>query len=142
MDCTPNLCCSLGELSTLTLTSLILPASSVASCSSAGLTMRHGPHQGAHRSTSTGTDGASAIAAKVSSPASTIHGSGLWQLPQCGVPFATAGTRFRRPQCGHLTTSSDMGPPLLSGAAVVADDQFWLGVVDLHHRTIMDGPGD
>src|SRR5580700_6138852 len=105
MDCTPKRCWSLGESSTLTFTSLRRPAMSVATCASAGLTMRHGPHQGAHRSTTTGTDARSATSAKVSSPASTIQGSGLWQLPQRGTPEAAAGTRFLRPQFGHR-----MGP--------------------------------
>jgi hypothetical protein len=85
---------------------LIFPTSSAASCASAGLTIRHGPHQGAHKSTSTGTDAFSASSAKLSSPASTIHGSGLWQLSHRGVPGAAAGTRFRRPQFGHVTSSS------------------------------------
>ena len=62
-----------GEVSTLTLTSLIFPARSRASCSSAGLTVRQGPHQGAHRSMTTGSLAASATSAKV---ASAIHGSG------------------------------------------------------------------
>jgi hypothetical protein len=39
-----------------------------------------------------------------SSPASTIQGSGRWQLPQRGMPRAAAGTRFRRPQCGQVTS--------------------------------------
>ena len=111
MDCTPKRCCSLGESSTLTFTSFRRPAMSVATCASAGLTMRHGPHQGAHRSTTTGTDARSATSAKVSSPASTIQGSGLWQWPQCGTPEAVAGTRFLRPQFGHRTISSDICSP-------------------------------
>jgi hypothetical protein len=43
----------------------------------------------------------------VSSPASTIHGSGRWQLPHRAVPAAAAGTRLRRPQPGHLVISAD-----------------------------------
>ena len=79
MACTPKRCCSFGASSTLTLTSFSRPAISVASCSSAGLTMRHGPHHGAQRSISAGTDACSATSAKSSSPASTIQGSGWWQ---------------------------------------------------------------
>ena len=45
MAWTPNRSETCGEVSTLTLTSLTLPARSRASCSSAGLTMRQGPHQ-------------------------------------------------------------------------------------------------
>ena len=91
MDCTPKRCCSLGESSTLTFTSLRRPAMSVATCASAGLTIRHGPHQGAHRSTTTGTDARSATSAKVSSPASTIQGSGLWQLAAARDPGGRGG---------------------------------------------------
>ena len=54
-----------GEVSTLTLTSFTRPARSRASCSSAGLTARHGPHHGAHRSTMTGIVAASATSPKV-----------------------------------------------------------------------------
>jgi hypothetical protein len=72
----PNRCEICGEVSTFTLTSLTWPARSRASCSSAGLTMRHGPHQGAHKSTMTGILAASATSPKVVSSASAIHGSG------------------------------------------------------------------
>lgn len=47
----------------LILASLICPARSVASCSRAGDTIRHGPHHGAHRSTRTGTGESSTTAA-------------------------------------------------------------------------------
>ena len=80
-----------------------------ASVSSAGLTMRQGPHHGAHKSTSTGTDDVSTISAKVSSPPSVIHGSGAPQWPQRGVPLvATDGTRFLRPHVGHATMLTDL----------------------------------
>jgi Enoyl-CoA hydratase/isomerase len=52
---TSKRCDKPGAVSTSTLTSLSAPARSMASCSSAGLTIRHGPHQVAQRSTSTGT---------------------------------------------------------------------------------------
>src|SRR5580704_2235124 len=147
IDCTPNRLCSLGDSSTLTFTSFIRPAKSAASSASTGLTMRHGPHQGAHRSTTTGTDACSAISAKVSSPASTIHGSGRWQLPQCGVPLAVAGTRFLRPQFGHVMTApSAMGRASLSArgglrAILITDCQFRFFQVDLDDRAIADVPG-
>jgi len=41
----------------------------------AGLTVRQGPHQGAHKSTTTGILAASATSPKVESSASAIHGS-------------------------------------------------------------------
>ena len=75
MACTPNRCMAGGEVSTFTLTSLTLPARSRASCSSAGLTVRQGPDQGAHKSTTTGILAASATSPKVESSASAIHGS-------------------------------------------------------------------
>jgi hypothetical protein len=49
-------------------------------------------------SATTGMAAAWAASAKVSSPAAAIHGSGWWQLPHRGFPFAAAGTRFVRPQ--------------------------------------------
>ena len=70
--------------------------------------MRQGPHQGAHRSTRTGTVDVSTAFMKVSSPASVVQGSGVLQLAQRGVPGpATAGTRFLRPHCGHDTMLAD-----------------------------------
>ena len=105
---TPNRSWIWGALSTLTLTSLTRPASVAATSSRAGLTMRHGPHHGAHRSTTTGRDAASATSANVSSPASAIQGSGWWQFPQRGMPAAAAGTRLRRPQLRQRTSSADI----------------------------------
>jgi hypothetical protein len=74
-------------------------------------------------STTTGTEAASATSAKLPSPASTIQGSGWWQLPQRGIPSAAAGTRFFRPQCGQVTTrpdpAADVGPgPVLVPGSV------------------------
>jgi hypothetical protein len=75
----PNRCEICGEVSTFTLTSLTLPARSRASCSSAGLTMRQGPHQGAHKSTRTGILTASATSPKVVSQTvrDLVAGSGI-----------------------------------------------------------------
>src|SRR5262249_42419746 len=86
------------------------------SCSSTGLTMRQGPHQGAHKSTMTGILAASATSAKVVSSASAIHGSGSWHLPQRGVPAAAAGTRFICPQCPQRISSLAMAPLSRAGA--------------------------
>src|SRR6266540_2917829 len=94
-----------GASSTLTLTSFSSPARSVAIRSSAGLTARHGPHHGAHRSTSTAGAAFSATSVKSRSPASTIHGSGPWQLPHRGRPSAAAGTRFCFPHRGQVTVT-------------------------------------
>src|SRR5260370_1701368 len=92
--------------------------------------MRHGPHHGAQRSISAGTDARSATSAKSSSPASTIHGSGLWQLPQRGVPVAAAGTRFRRPQFGQVTRSAAMSGHLAWFAVLVRHGELAVGQPD------------
>jgi len=63
--------------------------------------MRHGPHHGAHRSTTTGTD-AVASASKSPASASTSHGSIVLQRAQRGAPRATSPTRLRAPQLGHV----------------------------------------
>ena len=73
-----------GLSSALTLTSLSLPASSPASFSRAGLTIRQGPHHGAHTSTSTGRLDSSTTAWNSSSFASTTQRSGVLALPAAG----------------------------------------------------------
>lgn len=93
-----------GEASTFTFTSLHRPASSVASCSRIGLTVRHGPHHGAHRSTITGSEVRSATSANVASSASATQGNGDLQRPQRGVPVEAAGTRLRVSHDGQVTT--------------------------------------
>ena len=97
---------TLGDSSTLTLTALSCPASSRTTRSTAGPTIRHGPHHGAHRSTRTGTRAASATSAKSASPADTNHGSGALHWPQRGTPTAAGGTRLRFPQPRQLTMPS------------------------------------
>src|SRR5437763_15482653 len=92
-----------GAWSTLTLTSFTRPANVRARFSRTGLTIRHGPHHGAHRSTMTGSFDRSATSAKSPSPASTTQGNASWQLAQRGVPVAAAGTRFFVPQWGPGT---------------------------------------
>jgi hypothetical protein len=62
--------------------------------------MRQGPHQAAQRSTTTGSDDSTALSNVVAS-ASTIHGSTVWQKPQCGTPDALIGTRLRLRQFVH-----------------------------------------
>jgi hypothetical protein len=94
-----------GALSTSTLTSFRWPARSLASWSSAGLTIRHGGHHSAHRSTKTGTVEPMATVSKSSSPASVTQGSDDWHLPHLGTPCALAGTRFFVPQFTHATMS-------------------------------------
>ena len=74
-----------GASSTLSLTTFRRPACSRPTLSTAGETMRHGPHQGAQKSTRTGTD-AVISSSKSAAEASTIHGSRVWQTLQRGTP--------------------------------------------------------
>ena len=62
-----------GAASMLSLTSLSLPACLAASRSSAGVTILHGPHHGAQKSITTGTE-AAISASNESLSASAIHG--------------------------------------------------------------------
>jgi hypothetical protein len=63
--------------------------------------MRQGPHHGAHKSTTTGTDDADS-AAKEAESASTSHGSIALQRAQRGAPRSIGPTRFRAPQLAQL----------------------------------------
>ena len=118
MPCTPKRCEIPGATSTFTLTTFSLPAKSPAACSISGPTMRHGPHHGAHRSTST-SEVASTKSAKSDSTASTTQGNGRWQEPHWGVPLPRFGTRFRVAHAGHFTivpvivSSSALEPKIL-----------------------------
>ena len=89
-----------GASSTLTLTTFSEPASSPAARATPGAMVRQGPHQGAQRSTSTGSLVVTA-ASKSSSPAATSHGRSRWHEPQRGVPDAATGTRFLVPHDGQ-----------------------------------------
>src|SRR6185437_1121012 len=91
---------SAGFSSTLTLTTFRAPARSAASCASTGSTILHGPHQGAQKSTRTGTL-ALVSASKLDSSAATTQGSGDLQLAQRSVPLAVGFARFLVPHEGH-----------------------------------------
>src|SRR4029077_8668960 len=97
----PNRRDRFGALSLLTLTSFSLPGRSVAIFSTVGDTIRQGPHQGAQKSTSTGSALCSTTAEYSASPLSVSQGSVWPQLPQCGTPPAAGGTRFVLPQFGQ-----------------------------------------
>lgn len=101
-----------GAWSTFTFTSLIRLANWRANASSAGLTMRHGPHHGAHRSTTTGIVAFSTTSWNSLSAASTIQGNHAPQLPHLGTPLADAGTRFLFPHVSHRTMSEATCPIL------------------------------
>lgn len=101
MPWTPKRAETPGCSSTLTLTSLSLPARRRATSSNAGEIIRHGPHHGAHKSTTTGIPEDSTTGPKSDSPASAIHGRSCLQHAHRGRPSAVAGTRLRFPQPGH-----------------------------------------
>jgi hypothetical protein len=90
-------------VSTSSFTTFSVPARSRPAASTSGDTIRHGPHQGAQKSTSTGTD-AVISAPKRSALASTIQGSLAWQTLQLGTPLLTARTRFLVAQLGQAMT--------------------------------------
>ena len=69
--------------------------------STTGETMRQGPHHGAHKSTSTGSEEVIS-SSKLSVSASTIHGSGAWQTLHRGTPRGRGRTRFFLAQLGHV----------------------------------------
>src|ERR1700736_4376407 len=98
----------LGALSLLTLTSFSLPGRSVAILSTTGDTIRHGPHHGAEKSTSTGSVLCSTTAGYSASPLSVSHGKVWPQLPQCGTPPAAGGTRFILPQFSQRTSPGSL----------------------------------
>jgi hypothetical protein len=75
--------------------------------------MRHGPHQGAQKSTSTGTE-AVISSSNESLVASTIQGSSVWQTLHRGTPEAVGRTRFFVPQLGHEMTVPVLGITLRS----------------------------
>jgi hypothetical protein len=62
--------------------------------------MRHGPHHGAQKSTSTGADEVIS-SSKDACVASTIHGSSVWHTLHRGTPDAVGRTRFFVPQLGQ-----------------------------------------
>ena len=109
MLCALYCCAIIGASSTLTLTTLTLPAMSWLNLSSTGAIIRHGPHHGAHRSTTTKAL-VSIAAAKSVSPASTSQGRLVLHLAQRGWPPAATGRRFFVPQDGHATTGLAMAP--------------------------------
>ena len=62
--------------------------------------MRQGPHHGAQKSTSTGTEELISCS-KESGRASRTQGSGVWQELQRGTPEAAGRTRFLVEQLGQ-----------------------------------------
>ena len=95
-----------------------MPASSAASSSSTGAIIRHGPHHGAHMSTTTGCGERSTSEEKVASVTVTgvlASGSGCLQRPQIGRrPRSTwsHATRLSAPQAGQRIMPG--GPPAVA----------------------------
>lgn len=100
-----------GQLSTLTLATFSWPGYFAAIRSTAGETMRHGPHHGAHRSTRTGTFACRTTLSNVPSVASVSHGNAALQEAHTGLPLAVAGTRFFVPQDGQDWMRASAGIP-------------------------------
>src|SRR2546428_14168668 len=100
----PNLSCSPGSRSVLTLTAFNLPASSLDKRSTAGATIRHGPHQGAQKSMSTGIGLFSTTALKSDPPLSVSQGRAAPHFGQWGTPSAADRIRVFCPHLGHVTT--------------------------------------
>ena len=100
-----------GDSSTLSFATRTRPAISDASSSSIGAIIRHGPHQGAHRSSSTGSGERSTSASNVASVTVTGFsetGSGFLHRPQTGSSPASTrshGTRLVAPQAGQQNHS-------------------------------------
>jgi hypothetical protein len=83
--------------------------------------MRHGPHQGAQKSTRTGTEESSS-SSNVAGPASTIHGSRVWQTLQRGTPDGLGRIRFLVPQLGQVMIVLCCGITFLPGRGAPAHD--------------------
>ena len=94
--------------STLTLTTFSRPGCSWASSSRIGDTNRHGPHQGAQRSTTT-VGAAFVSTSNVDSFASTTQARGLPQLPQWGAPRSLGPMRFFAPQLAQVRIEIGLG---------------------------------
>ncbi len=103
--------------STLSLTTFSAPAFSRPVFSTTGETTRHGPHQGAQKSTKTGSDDVISRS-KLSAVASTIHGRSAWQAAHRGTPVGVDRTRFFLPQVGQAVTvpSDAMTRPMIRAA--------------------------
>ena len=96
--------------------------------------MRHGPHHGAQRSTTT-AGAASASTSNVWSVASTNHGSGLPQLPQCGAPLALGRILFFLPQLAQVRMlSGPVGCVLVSAFGSIGQIEDTLGGVEIENN--------
>src|SRR5882672_1538836 len=101
---TPNRLPRSGCSSVLIFTTFTLPARSLATFSTAGATIRHGPHQGAQNSASTGRGLGSPLAWKSALVSAASHGSGEPHFAHWGTPAAAVWSRFFCPHVGQVTT--------------------------------------
>src|SRR5262245_14256456 len=111
MLCTLKRAAVAGFSSTFSFATRTRPAISAASSSIAGAIIRHGPHQGAHRSSNTGSGERSTSAANVASVTVTglsEMGRGVLHCPQTGFSRCSiffCGTRLVTPQAGQRINS-------------------------------------
>src|SRR3954462_14956716 len=118
-----------GASSTLSLTTFMRPELASARRASAGETIRQGPHHGAQKSTTTGTD-AVISSANESRSASTSHGSFVPHTAHCGTPSGLAGTLLGLPQLGQVTIAPAMGatsswPRLVADGCAPSWERGW-----------------
>jgi len=83
------------------------PARLFAALAISGATIRHGPHQAAQKSTSTGTDEADVTESKISAVGTSIGvdgwGIAVWHLPHfVGRSSESKRSRFVVPHDGHF----------------------------------------
>src|ERR687888_575749 len=110
-----------GASSTLSLTTFRWPALACARRSIAGETMRHGPHHGAQKSTTTGTDALVSVANDWRS-AATNHGSFVPHAAHWGTPSAVGRTRLRLPQLGQVTIVAAISAKTVEHSRVHIDE--------------------
>ena len=103
-----------GFSSTFSLANRTRPASSEASWSSTGASIRHGPHHGAHRSSTTGNGQRSTSCVNVASVTVTglvSMGTGVLHRPHTGLSPASTfsrGIRLVTPQEGQRISRVSM----------------------------------
>src|SRR5262245_37007915 len=121
-----------GLSSTLSLANRTRPAISNANSSIAGAMIRHGPHHGAHASTSTGSGDRSTSPEKLASVTVTgwlWTGSGVLHRPHTGsTPWAifSGGTRLVVPQAGQRIRSGSAVPTAPASERLSARPPRWV----------------
>lgn len=125
---TSNRAAVAGFSSMFSLPNRTRPAIRAASSSTIGAIIRHGAHQAAQRSSTTGTGDRSTSAANVASVTvmgATEAGNGVLHRPQRGVlPCSSRarGTRFSVPHPGHATSTVSPDVEGMDQAASATED--------------------